>query len=170
MDHSFIIGNLEKNQTTFHGLLSDIQESEYLFRPAAGKWCLLEIVCHMYEEEIYDFGARVKHTLEKAVGDLQKIDPEGWVKSKGYVDWNYNETLDNFLNERKRSVKWLRSLKDPEWKNEYVHPKFGGMSAEFFLTNWLAHDYLHFRQITFTKYNYLKQISGGIDIQYAGEW
>lgn len=169
MDHSYIIKQLKVNQDTFKNLLSDSPEEEYLFRPAEGKWCLLEIVCHLYDEEQFDFRARVKHTLENAEGDPQKIDPAGWVESKKYIEWNYNETLNKFIDERKKSLEWLTSLKDPAWKNEYIHPKYGGMSAEFFLSNWLAHDYLHFRQILNTKYKYLDHISG-MDLLYAGEW
>jgi len=169
MEHAVITGKLNDNVNTYKSLLSDTSENEYLFRPDDGKWCLLEIVCHLYDEEQYDFRARVKHTLENKEDDPPEIDPQGWVKSKKYIEWNYYETLEKFLFERKKSVEWLNSLKDPEWKNEYVHPKFGGMSAEFFLSNWLAHDYLHFRQIIYTKYNFLKQ-KGGMDLIYAGEW
>ncbi|MCB0726849.1 MAG: DinB family protein [Ignavibacteriae bacterium] len=169
MEHSIVIRKLNDNLNTFKSLLSDTSENEYLFRPAENKWCLLEIVCHLCDEEQSDFRARVKHTLEKTEGDPPKIDPEGWVKSKKYIEWDYYKTLEKFIDERKKSVEWLYSLKDPAWKNEYIHPKFGGMSAEFFLSNWLAHDYLHFRQIIYTKYNYLKH-SGSIDLIYAGEW
>jgi hypothetical protein len=38
-----------------------------------------------------------------------------------------------------------------------------------FLHNWLAHDYLHIRQIIRIKYDYLKKTSGEI-LLYAGEW
>lgn len=169
MDHSEIVKKLDASQHTFRNLLSDTSEPEYLFRPADGKWCLLEIVCHLYEEEQLDFRARVKHTLEKTKSDPPKIDPAGWVKSKNYIEWNYDDTLYKFIEERKRSLEWLNSLTNPGWKNEFIHPEFGGMSAEFFLSNWLAHDYLHFRQIIYTKYCYLKHISD-IDLIYAGKW
>ena len=43
-------------------------------------------------------------------GDLQKIDPVGWVKSKDYINQDYEEVLQKFLEERKRSVEWLNSL------------------------------------------------------------
>lgn len=169
MEHQIIIKKLKDNLNTYISLLSDTSEDEYLFRPAEGKWCLLEIVCHLYDEEQSDFRARVKHALENTEGDPPKIDPQGWVKSKNYIERDYFETLEKFLDERRKSVEWLNSPEDPQWKNEYIHPNFGGMSAEFFLSNWLAHDYLHFRQIIYIKYNYLKQ-KGGQDLIYAGEW
>ena len=168
MDHNFIIENLSRNANTYKGLLSGISKEEYLWRPQPEKWCLLEIVCHLYDEEQYDFRGRTKHVLEINPDPLPPIDPVGWVKSRNYIDQNYDEMLEKFLIERKKSVEWLKALKDPNWKNEYMH-KLGPMSAEFFLANWLAHDLLHFRQIITLQYNYTKSVTG-VDIGYAGSW
>ena len=169
MDHTFIINKLSENLNTFRSLLENVSAEEYMWKSNPEKWCLLEIVCHLYDEEQFDFRARTGHILENIQTDLPPIDPVGWVISKNYMDQDYNESVEMFLAERKKSVEWLRLLKDPNWKNEYKHQTFGIMSAEFFLTNWLAHDYLHIRQITALKFNYLKHISG-IDPLYAGEW
>ncbi len=169
MNHANIINSLSKNTGVFREMLKDISRDEHLWKPSDDKWCLLEIVCHLYDEEQYDFKARVKHVLEKTPGDAPGIDPVGWVKSKNYIGQNYGEVLEKFLNERKKSVEWLKTLKDPDWKHEYIHPNFGAMSAEFFLANWLAHDYLHFRQILNVKYKYLLY-TAGVDLGYAGNW
>ena len=169
MEHSYITESLSENLKTFGDLLSGASKDEYLYKPLPEKWCLLEIVCHLYDEERYDFRARTKHILENNQSALPPIDPVGWVKSRNYIEQEFEETLDKFLDERKKSVEWLKSLREPDWRNEYKHELFGMMSAEFFLTNWLAHDYLHFRQITSLKFNFLKHISG-IDPLYAGEW
>ena len=74
-----------------------------------------------------------------------------------------------FLEERAQSVAWLRQLKDPAWGNTHQHPRLGELSAFFFLNNWLAHDYLHFRQITRLKHQYLKENSSN-PLDYAGNW
>jgi hypothetical protein len=45
----------------------------------------------------------------------------------------------------------------------------GRLSAGTFLSNWLAHDYLHIRQIIRLKYQYLqRQTRESLD--YAGAW
>ena len=169
MDHTFIINKLSENLNTFRSLLENVSAEEFMWKSNPEKWCLLEIVCHLYDEEQFDFRARTRHILENYQSDLPPIDPVGWVKSKNYIEQDYDGMVEKFLAEREKSVEWLMSLKEPEWKNEYKHQTFGIMSAEFFHTNWLAHDYLHIRQITALKFNYLKQISG-IDPLYAGEW
>ena len=77
--------------------------------------------------------------------------------------------LQAFLQERTSSIKWLESLSSPQWDNAYEHPTIGPMSGAMILSNWLAHDYLHIRQITRLKYTYLKALSGQ-NLGYAGEW
>lgn len=97
------------------------------------------------------------------------FNPEAWVQERNYMDKDYAKMVQKFLDERDSSVIWLRALPDPHWDNAYHHPTLGPRTAHMYLTNWLAHDYLHIRQITKLKYDYLKFISGD-DLQYAGNW
>jgi len=169
MNHADIISRLAQNQKTFAALFRDIPSGEITWRPKPEKWNLLEIICHLYDEEREDFKARLKHTFETPDKEFTKIDPPGWVTERKYMERNFNEMVLKFLEERSQSIEWLNSLSNPPWKNKHVHPKFGEMSAEMFLGNWLAHDFLHFRQITFTRYQYLvNNFSTRFD--YAGEW
>ena len=169
MDHGEIIERLDRNSLVFASLFEGISREEYLWKPQPEKWCLLEIVCHLFDEEREDFRARLKHTLETPQLPMPKIDPQGWVTERKYIEKDFRETVNAFITERKKSVQWLHTLTSPAWSNEYDHPSAGKLSAEMFLTNWLAHDYLHFRQITFTKYQYLiKHFSTRYD--YAGNW
>lgn len=170
MNYTAIINQLEANHKTFEGLLHASSKEEITWRPEEGKWCLLEIACHLFDEEREDFRARVKHALETPDEKLSPIDPVGWVTARSYMSKDYETVVRDFLNERAQSVQWLRSLQNPNWKSFHNHPKFGPMSAQMFLANWLAHDYLHIRQIMRTRYHFLKQDAGNVPLGYAGEW
>ena len=169
MTINHIINQLDNNQFIFERLLRGKQKDEFLWRPLANKWCLLEIVCHLIDEEREDFRDRVKHILENPLNEMPKINPEGWVLEREYVSQNYNEKVSEFLKERSHSIVWLHTKNDANWDNAYHHAKLGFMSAKLFLTNWLAHDYLHIRQLIRYQYDYLKEKSA-IDLQYAGNW
>ena len=160
MIYAKVILELSRNPDIFKGLLTELPEEEYRWKPNPGKWCLLEIVCHLIDEECEDFRARTRHVLETPKEPMPPIDPKGWVKERNYIGQDYTVALDQFVDERKQSVKWLESLVDPQWDNAYSHPKFGEMTAKMFLFNWLAHDYFHIRQISNLKIDYLKNISG----------
>lgn len=170
MNTTYIIEQLENNTATFRHLLEAIPKEEYLWKPQPEKWCLLEVVCHLYDEEREDFRTRVKQVLENPELPLKPIDPEGWVSSRKYIEQDYDEKLNAFLTERELSVDWLRSLNNPKWDNAHNHPKFGPHTAALFFTNWLAHDYLHIRQIIGLKHAYLKEMSQQQDLNYAGKW
>ncbi len=169
MNYIKVIEELEKNRVIFKVLLSGLTKEEYLWRTSSEKWCLLEIVCHLYDEECEDFRARTKHVLETPTKPLPSIDPVGWVIERKYIQKDYINLLDNFLKEREESIKWIQSLSSPKWGNAYNHPKFGQMTAKMFLSNWLAHDYLHIRQILKLKFDYLQQLTDET-LVYAGDW
>jgi hypothetical protein len=169
MNHSDIIEKLSLNGNVLMSLLSGLTEEETHWKPGPEKWSLLEIVCHLCDEEREDFGGRLKHTLEMPEVQMKKIDPVAWVSERKYMEQNFNEKIDEFLEERIKSVAWLKSLEFPKWSNVYHHPKAGELSAEMFLSNWLAHDYLHFRQITFIKYEFLRT-HFNTRFDYAGSW
>ena len=169
MKNEFIFDELERNGVVFETLLHDLPEEVYCWRPAEGKWNLLDVVCHLLDEEREDFRARISLVLRDPSATLPGIDPEGWVTERNYQDQDFEETLNALIEERDRSVERLRSLKNAHWQNAYDHPKLGMMTAQLFLENWLAHDLLHMRQILAIKFAYQKEM-GSEDLSYAGNW
>ena len=169
MEHNRIIELLDINKGVFEVLLKNKNKKEYLWKEQPSRWCLLEVVCHLYDEECEDFRMRVKTTLEHP-GELPpQIDPIGWVTRRNYLMQDYDAKLQQFITERSESISFLQSLKKPEWQNSYKHKVLGELSAQHFLFNWLAHDYMHIRQINRIQYQYL-QFSTKMDLTYAGTW
>ncbi|HYG52876.1 MAG TPA: DinB family protein [Flavobacteriales bacterium] len=165
----YIINELERNASVFSQMLEGVQKEVYAWKPVPERWSLLEIVCHLQDEEREDFRARLKHVLENPDLSLPPIDPPGWVTVRNYAGQDYETMVKKFIDERNESVKWLRSLTNPPLENQHMHSKFGAMSGNLFLSNWLAHDYLHMRQVLKLKFDYLKN-STGESLNYAGEW
>ena len=169
MDKKQIIEELSKNRKVFEFLLIDMKQEVAAWKPAPNQWSLLEVVCHLYDEEREDFRARVKHCLENPELPLPQIDPVNWVTSRKYIEQDFDEKLQAFLSEREASIKWLKSLENPKWENAHQHPKLGALSAGKFLSNWLAHDHIHIRQINRIKYQYLDKFTDE-SLDYAGDW
>ena len=169
MDTNYIIRELQKNKFVFKELLQNLDSKIITWKPDPEKWCLLEIVCHLLDEESEDFRARLQSTLESTEQEFVRIDPAGWVSSRKYIERDFKVELFEFLNERESSINFLEQLKEPKWDNFYVHPKFGNMTAKLFFTNWLAHDYLHIRQIIKLKFDYLS-FTTNEKLNYAGDW
>jgi hypothetical protein len=164
-----VIDELNKNKNVFKILLSNLSKEVCVWRSEPQKWCLLEILCHLYDEEREDFRARVKYILENPGQSLPSLDPDSWVQTRKYIEKDYETVLSEFVEEREISVKWLSRLADPSWNNISHNPQLGDISANRIFINWLAHDYLHIRQIIKLKYDYLKNGSDE-DLSYAGNW
>jgi hypothetical protein len=164
-----IIEQLQKNKLVFENILKNESEAMVLWKQAPEKWCLLEIICHLNDEECHDFRFRVQWVLEKPNQTPPPIDPVGWVTNHDYINQDYATMLNTFLSERDKSIIWLKSLKNVNWDNAFEHSKLGHLTARHFLVNWLAHDYLHIKQILKLKYDYLQHTSRE-NLDYAGIW
>jgi hypothetical protein len=160
---------LKKNKFVFQSLLEGVEPELIVWRPQPDKWCLLEIVCHLFDEEQYDFRFRAQWVLEQPKVLPPTFNPLEWVKDHSYIKQDYDEMLQKFLAERDASITWLSSLKNPNWDNAYTHPKFGEVSAKHYVDNWLAHDYLHIRQIIKQKFDYFNSQTNE-NLDYAGVW
>ena len=147
MDIDQVIKGLKRNKGVFAALLENRTEEEYRFKPSQQQWCMLEVICHLLDEEREDFRTRVKLILANPEQELPKFNPLDWVHERNYLDQNFRIILERFIEEREVSIAWLTNLHNPNWENAYNHPKLGPLTAEFFLTNWLAHDYIHIQQI-----------------------
>lgn len=169
MNYNHIISELQNNIDVFHSLLHGLDTDLQIWKPAPPKWSLLEIVCHLYDEERDDFRYRLRHILDTPQAAMPSINPVEWVISRHYDKQNYEDKLLAFRNERLNSIAWLNTLEDAPWDNTHQHPSIGPMSADMILANWLAHDYLHIRQITSLKYQYLQQTTN-VNLKYAGNW
>ena len=165
----FIIGQFQKNKNVFLHLFKNEKKDLYLWKQNPEKWCLLEILCHLYDEERDDFRFRTKWVLENPNQIPPSFNPIQWVTEHDYMGQDFNAMLDKFIEERETSINWLKTLKNVDWDLSFEHPKLGTMTAKYFLNNWLAHDYLHIRQVIKLKYDFLKNGFKN-DLNYAGNW
>lgn len=165
------VEELTNNLVLFKHIFSSWDSSLNLWKRDAESWCFLEVACHLLDEEREDFRLRLQTVFDGASDEFIPIDPVGWVKDRNYINQDFDKVVNDFYNEREASLEYLNSLRqnDPNWSNIIEHPLFKSISPMYFLDNWLAHDYLHIRQLTRIKYDHLASISND-SIDYAGNW
>ena len=88
-----IFDELHRNKNVFQELLSNISKENVLWSQNPKKWCLLEVVCHLYDEEREDFRTRVKCVLADPETPPPSFDPLIWVKERNYKDQGYDLVL-----------------------------------------------------------------------------
>lgn len=169
MDQRFLIDQLERDASIFQAHFTGMGTEEAHWKPSPEKWCLLEVLCHLRDEEREDFRARVDHVLSTPEAPMPTINPVEWVAARRYIDQDLDKVLSEFIAERRTSVEWLRNLQAPDWQQAYMHPKVGPVRAQLLLENWVAHDLLHIRQINALRYGWLRSVSTE-PLDYAGTW
>lgn len=169
MDASRLIERLGAFASGLPALVAAVSEEQGRWRPPSGAWSILEIVCHLVDEEVRDFRTRVEMTLRDPASAWPAIHPSDWAINERYNERVLSESVRRFVEERRASIAWLRSLKDPDWGRAYMHPKAGRLSAGMLLGSWAAHDALHIRQIAKRLYE-LAGRDCGESVGYAGDW
>ncbi|MEZ6241474.1 MAG: DinB family protein [Phycisphaerales bacterium] len=170
MNTSRMIARMESFPGAVRAACSGLTPEDALYRADAKSWSILEIVCHLADEEELDFPTRLERTLNDPGAPWEPIDPEGWAVKRRHRDANLAEQLDRFASLRARRIAWLRTLENPDWSTTHQHPKLGAMRAGDLMGAWGAHDALHLRQISKRLYELALRDAKGYRTDYAGLW
>ncbi len=170
MNFPALVDRLENFARVLPVLVHSTPDIDALWRPPSGHWSILEIVCHLADEEVEDFRTRLHLTLENPERPWPPIDPEKAAVDRHYNSQNLTEAVARFVGERNRSVEWLGSLSQPDWNQAHVHSRFGAIAAGQILAAWVAHDQLHLRQIAKRFYELGARDARPYGNDYAGNW
>lgn len=141
------------------------------WKPAPEHWSILEVCCHLLDEEREDFAARIASTLRDPTAPWPRLELEGIAEKRRYNEQDLAATLDAFTARRAENIAWLDSvLAHADFTKSYQHPKFGPLHAGMLLASWAAHDALHLRQIARRLHGLAARDSGPYGVRYAGEW
>ena len=163
-----VAARLDANGRVFQALLEGVGPGQARWKPEPGKWALVEVVNHLADEEAEDFRRRLDLTLHRPGEPWPRIDPEGWAVERRYLERELAPSLERFLEERSRSLSWLKGLRAPALERAYRHPTLGSVSAGDLLASWLAHDLIHIRQITRLHHQWLGVQAAPYGTSYAG--
>ena len=125
-DH--IIAQLIHQAAAIRALVHGVPDEQARWKPSPDDWSILEVVHHLYDEEVEDFRAHLDHILYHGDQPWPRIDPGGWVTQRCYNQQDPAEMLAKFLAERETSLAWLRSLVTPDWNASFAMP-WGALTA-----------------------------------------
>jgi hypothetical protein len=169
MQFEILYEELAHNIEIVRQLVTGNSQAEARFKPNSESWSILEVVCHLYDEEQEDFRQRLDIILHSPDAKWPPIDPGGWVTLRKYNERDLGEMRENWVAERNRSLTWLRGLSTSNWDVEYP-AAFGPIRAGDMLASWAAHDNLHIRQLVELRRARVMKITEPYDVRYAGEW
>jgi hypothetical protein len=170
VDPAQLIDRLERQPRTIVAVVRLASPEQCRWKPADRAWSILEVVAHLLDEEREDFRTRLGLLLDDPDAEWPPINPERWASDRDYGSWGLDETLAAFLEERRSSVRWLRSLDRPHWDRTKTHPQAGAMTAGDLLGAWVTHDLLHTRQLIHLHGSWVQALAAPHRTRYAGAW
>jgi uncharacterized damage-inducible protein DinB len=170
MEFKILYQELVHSTDMIRSLIKDIDQEQAQVKPGRRGWSILEVICHLYDEEREDFREHLDFILHRQDKDQwHSIAPMAWVSLRKYNQKNFKTMGRKFFHERKKSLAWLKTLEGTNWKAKYKS-KWGTMSAGDMLSSWIAHDNLHIRQLVELRRARIERITKPYHIRYAGEW
>ena len=169
MEFKTLYQELSHSTEMIRALLAGISQEEAQIKPDAESWSILEVVCHLYDEEREDFREHLDFILYRQNEAWHEINPDAWVLEREYNQQNFTEMQEKLFSERNKSLEWLKGLSAANWETTYTS-QYGSMKAGDMFACWVAHDNLHIRQLTELRRNWIERITQPYDIGYAGDW
>jgi hypothetical protein len=164
-----ITRQLAANAEAIHTLVQGIPDEQAQWKPDPDTWCMKEVMEHVYNEERIDFRPRIQEFLSDPLQPWGSLHQE-WISVS-----NLRQALESFLIERQASLAWLKALESPDWEVKstmYFGPQQEKLvlSAGDVLVSWVAHDYLHIRQMNELLFAWNEKQAAPYSVQYAGGW
>jgi hypothetical protein len=163
-----IIRQMSENAEGINAFVGTISVEQAVWKPGPDIWCMKEVMEHVYNEERIDFRKHIKEMLSDP--------PQAWneIREDYIVVETFRQALDGFLVERKASIVWLTALADVDWDG-VTQTNFGPgnsrtLRAGDILVSWVAHDFLHLRQMNELLFAWNENQASPYSVDYAGGW
>src|SRR5919106_4321482 len=103
MEFSILYQELQNSTELIRALLAGVAPEAARLKPSAESWSILEVVCHLYDEEREDFREHLDFILHRQDEEWHGIDPQGWVTERSYNEQEFAAVQEKFFAERERS-------------------------------------------------------------------
>jgi hypothetical protein len=169
MEFKTLYAELVNSTEMIRALFASITQEEAQLKPTQDAWSILEVVCHLHDEEREDFREHLDFILHRQNEAYHLIDPQGWVTERQYNQQNFVQMQERFFAERKKSLEWLQEISGSDWNTTYTSD-YGSVTAGEMFSCWIAHDNLHIRQLVELRRARIENITKPYPIGYAGDW
>jgi len=137
----------EKGPKNLATAVSGLSDKVLRYKPAPGKWCILEIVAHLADAEII-YSYRMRQIIADKKPVIAPLDVDDWANNLGYFEAAPAELVAQYGLNRHHNLRLLRRLKPEDLSKSAHHPELKEpMTLEGMVKKFAAHDQNHLAQI-----------------------
>ena len=141
------IDAIERGPALVVAAVAGVDDRTLRYKPAPGKWCILEILGHLADIEVL-YGYRMRQMIADREPTLAPIDQDDWARNLGYMEGSPADFLASYQAARRANVRLLRRLEATELGKGAFHPeKARKVTLEELIGMMLIHDPNHAGQI-----------------------
>ena len=127
--------------------VSGLPDEILRYKPAPGKWCILEVLGHLADIEIV-YAHRFRQMLADKDPIIAPIDHDAWARSLDYLETPAPELVALYGLNRHHTVQLLRRLRPGDLDKGAYHPEFNRkVTVAELLEKLSAHGPNHLQQI-----------------------
>src|SRR3970040_2125399 len=128
MEFNRLYQELVNSTGMIRALMAGIIQDEAQIKPNPESWSILEVVCHLYDEEREDFREHVDFIIHRQNAEWHQIDPQAWVTERKYNEQNFVKMQEKFFAERQKSLDYLSEMSNANWDTLYTS-QYGSTTA-----------------------------------------
>src|SRR5690606_24578543 len=170
MDFNYCVRELSANAAAIPHLVAGIDAEQARWKPSPNDWSVLEVICHLADEEREDFRARIRHVLSGTDQPAPPIDPQVWVTQRAYNQRDLGESVADYLQERQQSLEWLQGLTYVLWESSIPQSLVQGFRLVDLLFASVVYDLSHQRQLVKFKWSYELIANPPLYTGHPGKW
>jgi hypothetical protein len=111
------------------------------------EWSSREILAHLVDDEIYVMRTRLERIIKEDHPSLAPHDEKQWYANRNTTRDAPVELLGDFAVQRAASLGIIKMLRESDWMRQGYQPEYGLFTAQEWLSQWVAHDTAHLRQV-----------------------
>ena len=112
----------EKSPKQIAATVSGLADKTLRYKPAADKWCILEILGHLADIEVV-YAYRLRQMLADKKPVIAPMDQDDWARNLGYMETPPAELVALYGLNRHANVQLLRRLKSEDLAKSAYHPE-----------------------------------------------
>jgi hypothetical protein len=137
---------LRASMTALTAEVSAVPARVAAWHPAAGEWCVNEIIGHLIEAERRGFAGRVRILLAESEPALRTWDQDQVARSRADCARPLRALVDELAALRRESVTLVSGLAPGDLARGGRHPRVGHLTVGDVLHEWVHHDRNHLKQ------------------------
>jgi len=136
---------LEATPEIIRGLTTELSDEDARWKPAPDRFSIAEVLAHLSHSEGHCYRMRVDRFLAESRPEFEPDDASMYLDL--YKDADPKDAFDQFEEQRRKNVEYLRGLSAGAGDRVAFHKEYGDITLSQMLNEWALHDLGHIRQI-----------------------